>query len=180
MKIKGLMNKLPVEPTNPLKWLTEALSNWDSYNHIEEFSFREVTLLETIQYISKLGSSTSCGSDGIDALSLKVVTSQLAPPIRHMVNISLKSSSFANKWKFAKLLPLLKDKSYGQVKSGVLQTHRDFTHGVQIGRKSCPVPTNDLPGDQQVPGCQLPCLQKGSQYHHLHPGHHGQGLPGCR
>ena len=58
--------------------------------------------------IAKLSNSTAFGLDCIDAVSLKLAASQLILPLKHLVNTSLKHSSYATKWKTAKVIPLLK------------------------------------------------------------------------
>ena len=91
------------------------MSNWSQCGKFEKFYFREVTLLETIELIGRLSNSTSFGTDQIDALALKVAVSHLASPIRHLINVSLKTGKYANKWKLAKLIPLLKSSELNQL-----------------------------------------------------------------
>ena len=102
------MNNLPKTNTNPLSWLQSAMSRWSQKGKFPSLKFNEVTLTQTIHLISELSNSTTFGTDCIDALAIKVVAPQLAPPIRHLINTSLKTSQYANKWKLSKLLPLLK------------------------------------------------------------------------
>ena len=107
-KVRKLSNQLPDTNINPLKWLQKALDNWDSKGKFPSFTFSEISLQDTISLISQLGNSTSFGSDNIDALAIKAVTLDLAIPIKHLINTSLSTSKYANKWKLAKILPLLK------------------------------------------------------------------------
>ena len=53
----------------------------------------------------------------IDALAIKTATQYLAvaPLLRHLINTSLRTAMFANKWKFVKLLLLLKDKEMNKL-----------------------------------------------------------------
>ena len=107
-KVRKLIHNLPVTPTNPLGWLINARMKWKHKDKIGNFSFKQITLLETNQLITSLGNSTTAGIDLIDALTIKSVASELAPPIQHLINTSLRTSKFANRWKISKLLPLLK------------------------------------------------------------------------
>ena len=110
-KIKKLNRKLPDETTNPLKWLNCAMDRWNEKGKFPAFNFRDISLIETIQFISSLGNSTSFGRDYIDALAIKSAAQHLAPLLRHLVNTSLRT----DKWKFARLLPLLKDKTLNRM-----------------------------------------------------------------
>ena len=63
-----------------------------------------------MELIRQLWSSTSFGLDGIDANFLKLVLPSIVGPVRHIINVSLLKSTWANKWKLGKILPQLKDK----------------------------------------------------------------------
>ena len=107
-KVKKLVDNLPAQKCYPLWWLNDAFLKWDNKDSIPQFTFRKLSLLETIQLISSLRNSTSFGLDKIDALAIKAAVSHLAPPLQHMINCSLSTSVFANRWKLSKILPLLK------------------------------------------------------------------------
>ena len=109
-KVNKLIHSLPATNTNPLKWIRDAMYKWKLKGQLPVFTFTELTLLETVKLIGSLGNSTSFGTDNIDALAIKSAAVYLAPPIRHMINVSLMTSKYANKWKLSKLLPLLKSK----------------------------------------------------------------------
>ena len=74
------------------------------------FEFREISVDETTKIIGRLSNSTAFGIDQIDALSVKAAAVHLVKPINHLINVSLTSGVYANRWKIAKILPLLKDK----------------------------------------------------------------------
>ena len=101
-------HRLVVTGTNPLKWFKVAMDRWEDRGKLESFTFQEITFNQTVQLISKLENSTSFGTDSIDALAIKAAAVSLAPPIRHLINVSLTISVYANKCKLAKLVPLLK------------------------------------------------------------------------
>ena len=102
------MLKIQRPQNSPLKWLEKALMKWTVRDRIKTFEFRQITTDEMIRSISKLSNSTAFGLDKIDAVSIKLAASQLVLPLKHLVNSSLKHSSYATKWKTAKVIPLLK------------------------------------------------------------------------
>ena len=108
-KVRSLMEQLPICREDPLKWLIQARGRWDGRNNIPTFNFRKVTVEETVRMIGKLSNSSAYGIDLIDALSVKLVTSHLARPLQHLINVSLMQKRYANRWKLSKLFPLLKD-----------------------------------------------------------------------
>ena len=107
-KILKIMNNLPVTQTNPLSWVMRALNRWEMKGKIRKFKFRDVTESEIVKSLAKLSNSTSFGIDNIDALALKAVAPQLIKPLKHLTNVSLRTGIFANRWKLAKTIPLLK------------------------------------------------------------------------
>ena len=117
-KIEKLMRILTGHYGDPLDFLRKALQRWEGEGKFPEFKFREVTTTETIKLIGKLGNTTSCGLDTIDAMSVKLATTQLTAPIKHLINTSLRNASFANKWKLAHTIPLHKDKDLDRMNPG--------------------------------------------------------------
>ena len=107
-KVRKLSQRIQSTGTNPLRWLKVAMESWEDRRKLPTFKFSELSLIQVIHLISKLGNSVSYGTDNIDALAIKAAAVHLAPPIRHLINISLSTSTYANKWKLAKLVPLLK------------------------------------------------------------------------
>ena len=84
------------------------MANWTESENIPEFSIREITISETQRLISRLGNSTAFGQDEIDAVSLKLAGDYLIPPIRHIINLSIKQNTFVTKWKIARTIPVQK------------------------------------------------------------------------
>ena len=108
------MNRLANQPQtqrNPLEYLELALQRWKNKQKVPVFKFREVTTQETVKMIGKLGNTTACGLDEIDAHSIKLAADSLILPIKHLVNTSLCQARFANQWKISKTIPILKDKN---------------------------------------------------------------------
>ena len=114
-KVDKLTRGLGTENINPLKWLITALDKWRMKGKFDSFKFHELSLSEILKLISKMGNSTSLGTDYIDSMALKSAAVELGPPLRHLVNTSLRTSTFANKWKLARLVPLLKSKELNKL-----------------------------------------------------------------
>ena len=57
-----------------------------------------------------MAESTALGHDYIDAAAVKTAAQYCANPLRRLINLSLTSSNFIQKWKFAKVTPRLKSK----------------------------------------------------------------------
>ena len=110
-KLETVNSKLTVTNRNPHRLLDTALDNWEDKDTWPVFEFREITLAETEKLIMTLSNSSAAGYDNLDALALKSAPRGLVAPLRHLVNLSLKSSKFAMKWKIAELTPRLKDKN---------------------------------------------------------------------
>ena len=118
-KITGLMNTLTNHPTPPrdsLDYIQAAMDRWRNKDLVQEFNFREITTDETVKLISKLGNTTACGLDQVDAHSIKLAASHLILPIKHIVNTSLSESKFANHWKISKTIPILKSKELDKMR----------------------------------------------------------------
>ena len=60
--------------------------------------------------MANLTNSVSFGHDELDSLTIKLILPQILIPLNHLINESLSQSTFAMKWKLAKVLPLLKEK----------------------------------------------------------------------
>ena len=60
--------------------------------------------------IKNLKNSHAYGRDKIDAATMKMAVKFLLEPITHVINLSLTGKVFAQKWKLARILPLLKGK----------------------------------------------------------------------
>ena len=60
--------------------------------------------------IQELKNSKACGLDGIDTQIIKMARKELVPAITHIVNLSITTRTFPQKWKTAKIVPLWKGK----------------------------------------------------------------------
>ena len=117
-KLNTLRGKLAPKTSNPLDLLKNALDKWDKKDEVNSFSFKEISILETSNLVSKLGNSVSYGHDGIDALSFKLILPTILIPLNHIINTSLRKGKFAMKWKLSKVIPLLKSKDSNRLDAG--------------------------------------------------------------
>ena len=105
-RIKDLYKKYQ----NP-KMKKNALKRWGpNADKIKKLKFQTVDKNHTKKLIEKLGNSTSVGLDGLDAISLKIISDEIAEPLNHIVNLSITKSTFANKWKLGRIVPIYKGK----------------------------------------------------------------------
>ena len=71
---------------------------------------REVSLIVVVNAIKSLVNTTAYGHDRLDEMSLKMAAEHLYKPLTYLVNLSLRKSMFANKWKIERVVPLFKGK----------------------------------------------------------------------
>ena len=60
--------------------------------------------------MEKLKSSSAFGHNGIDAITIKSAAAILAPPVTHIVNLSLGAGIFPANWKLGRVVPVLKSR----------------------------------------------------------------------
>ena len=109
-KVEKLLVGLEKGGRDPLNLLNLAMERWEESHNISTFTLKEVTGLETLDFIRKLGNSTAMGQEGLDAMTLKVAAGHLVTPLTHIINVSIRTSQFANKWKVSRIIPILKSK----------------------------------------------------------------------
>ena len=102
-KIMNLTEKIPSVNSDPLSYLKEAMSN-----RVCSFEIKPVSLLEVKNIVTGLKNSTATGVDFVDTQSIKLGLEILAPAIQHVINLSIKTSTFPDIWKWHKIVPLLK------------------------------------------------------------------------
>ena len=107
--------------TDLLALLKKVVDNWQERNNIPIMKLREISELETINFISQLGNSTSFGHDEIDSLSVKLAANTLHKQIRHLVNTSIRTKTFTTRWKIAKIILLLKSKELDKLNPASFQ-----------------------------------------------------------
>ena len=109
-KVEGIKNRLPKVRTDPLYFLDRAFSRWIPNGRIEKMKFGKVTDNEVLEIIKKNKNSHAFGRDKLDAATIKMGGNYLCSPIAHIINLSLGKSTFPNKWKIARILPVQKSK----------------------------------------------------------------------
>ena len=109
-KTEKLLRELPPPSRDPCNVLRDSLNKWESNDSRVLFEFKPISNLDTLKIIKDINNSTSSANDRIDAISIKHGASILHGPLTHVINCSIKTSKFANRWKIGKLLPLHKGK----------------------------------------------------------------------
>ena len=110
-KTKKLISELPPPTIDPCQSLSDSLHSWGNKKDLREnFNFKSISNIDTLKIIKDLSNSTSSANDRIDSISLKHGAETLHVPLTHVINCSIKSSTFATRWKIGKLLPLHKGK----------------------------------------------------------------------
>ena len=66
-KITKLIDNLPPQTGDPCRYLLKALAKWRTKSNRTEFKIREITQLETVQLLKKMGNSKSFGFDKLDS-----------------------------------------------------------------------------------------------------------------
>ena len=107
-KVQNLTNKLPIQTKDPTSYLREALARWTKSDTIPKLVIKTVTVREVISLIKELGNSRAFGHEGIDCESLKICPDAIAAPIAAIINKSIESGKFPNRWKLARIIPLHK------------------------------------------------------------------------
>ena len=109
-KVSKMIGGLKRSGRDPLNFLSVALQKWDEFNSLPTFSLREISVIETLDLMKKLGNTTATGLDGLDALMLKLAVDELKWPITYMINTSIRMTTFTSKWKISKIILHLKSK----------------------------------------------------------------------
>ena len=105
-KIRKLRSDIPPPTGDPINKLREDMKEKNC-----TFSIKEVSVEEVTKLIHNLKNSSSTGIDYIDTKTIKLVAKNIAPALSHIINLSVKTSTFPSLWKWAKVVPLLKSAS---------------------------------------------------------------------
>ena len=109
-KVESLIMGLQKRGHDPLTFLNAAFDRWEKRESLGTFTIREITRIETLDYINRLGNTSAYGDDKMDALSLKIAAEDLCNPIMHIINMSIRMRTFASRWKISRIIPVLKSK----------------------------------------------------------------------
>ena len=107
-KVKKLIGGLKRRGRDPLIFLNRAMQKWQGKVNLPIFNLRKINEIETLNIIKQLSNTSAHGRDDLDALTIKMAAGALVRPLTHIINTSIGTSSFASKWKVAKVIPILK------------------------------------------------------------------------
>ena len=99
-----------MEPTQILRSQMISWSGRDNYPN--KLKITTVNRVKVKEIILKLSNSTSTGLDKIPMKLLKDGIDVLDVHIMRIVNLSIITSTFPNKWKIGKIIPLYKGEDY--------------------------------------------------------------------
>ena len=102
-KVRKIRENLAPSQINPLYKLEQLRANSNSV-----FSLKPVHPDFVMKIIGSLPCSKATGLDDIDTFVLKLVKEMITPAVTHLINLSIQNSTFPNKWKHAKVIPLFK------------------------------------------------------------------------
>ena len=117
-KVETIKQSLPGVCHDPLKYLRRAYSRWEPPGGMPKFVLRDTNDAEVLEMLLVLKRSHAFGRDLIDAATVKIAAPVLAPVFRHIINLSLGSSVFPQKWKMARILPLQKSMDSDRLNPG--------------------------------------------------------------
>ena len=81
------------------------------------FKFKTINNATTLQYLSNLKPSNSCGHDNISSAILKSIANEISDCITFIINQSISTGSFPENLKLAKVVPILKKDDKSQIKN---------------------------------------------------------------
>ena len=113
-KLEEALPEAEVLP-DPLENLTNAMSSWKDKHIVEKLKLQPVQEQEVVKHISNMKNSGSFGHNQIDARTIKAAVKVLAKPITYLINLSIMTSTFVNKWQIGKIIPLYKGKASNQL-----------------------------------------------------------------
>ena len=127
-KVKKLRAKSNSQPTiQP----TERLQSWlgSRAQPPPPFTLREIDVKTLRMIMKRMKCKRVHGVDWIDSYSLKIASPLLEDSLLHLVNLSIRQSKFAKKWKPQLIHPFHKKKAKDQV-----ENYRPVSHLVQVGK----------------------------------------------
>ena len=94
--------------SDPCKLLRRAFNRWMPPGGKPKFSLKYVNSVEVYKMIKELKNSSAYGHDDLDSNTFKIAAPVIVPTVTHLINLSLGTSTFSQRWKITRLLPLLK------------------------------------------------------------------------
>ena len=96
---------------------TPSYENYLNTPTVTSFSFQPIDNIVTLQLLSKLTATHSCGHDNISSTVLKYISNEISECITLIVNQSIKLGIYPDKLKVAKVVPVFKKEDKLQLKS---------------------------------------------------------------
>lgn len=101
--------KLSSNILNILQTTQDAIASKVQNNHLKDSFFLEPTDCGEIEeLILSLHSDKSPGTDGLTNMVLKEIRNVIIPPLTEVFNTSLKTGTFPDAWKIARIMPIYK------------------------------------------------------------------------
>ena len=110
-KVASLRASMPVADF-PVAKLKEIMQNRNCQMQLNHISLSKVK-----KTLKSLCNSKSTGIDELDNFSLKLATEFIAPPIHHIICLSINQCKFPENWKQSKVLPLHKKGDVCEIKN---------------------------------------------------------------
>ena len=123
-KLRVLTNNPPV--IDPVERLDQWLQT--RAEHPPPFKIQEITRDKLRFLIKRMKGGRSSGVDGIDSYSLKLAAPLIEDALLHLVNLSIRTSSFSNFWKHQLIFPQHKKSDKFLAKN-----YRPVSHLVEVG-----------------------------------------------
>ena len=109
----------------------QRLREWLSKKNIHPpgFSLREITSNDFRTLMKRFKPKRVHGNDWIDAYCLKISAPLIEEALLHLINLSIKSGRFAERWKFTVVFPTFK-----KGEKELIKNYRPVAHVVQVGK----------------------------------------------
>ena len=108
-KVQNIREQLPTGG-DPCAVLTNMMRDRQRPDITPNLTFRAVKPEEVERIINGLKNSKASGLDWIDTKIIKLSKDNILPALTHIINLSLTTNTFPEKWKTAKVIPLWKGK----------------------------------------------------------------------
>ena len=102
-------NIIPDIPTSHTHYLNNATES--------TFNFKVIDNATTMQYLSKITNSHSCGHDNISSSTLKCIAHEICECLTLIINQSITTGIFPENLKIAKVVPIYKKDDQSQIKN---------------------------------------------------------------
>ena len=97
------------EEIDPLEVLRHNFDKWkEGKDQLPKLELKEITPATTARLISKLKNSSATGWDELEPTVIKLAAVPLLQPITYLINLTISTQVFPNKWKIGRVLPLYK------------------------------------------------------------------------